>query len=222
MFLDEVGDLPEAIQPKLLRVLQDHLVLPVGGTTPIACDVRIVAATNRDLQADITARRFRGDLYARLSEYPMTIPLLRERREDILLLMVHALGASTPRLTPALAEALLLHTWPFNVRELLALASQIRIRAGIAVGGARSVLDLDLVADRLLRPEVEIDEAPARGEERVEVDDKEPPPDRAALSALLVTHRGVVADVARAMRRSRKQVYRWIADHELDVASFRG
>ncbi len=220
LFLDEVGDLPEAIQPKLLRVLQDHLVLPVGGTAPIACDVRIVAATNRDLQADIAARRFRGDLYARLAGYPMTIPLLRERREDILLLMVHALGAPIPRLTPALAEALLLHTWPFNVRELLALASQIRIRAGTRAGAARTVLDLDLVADRLVRPE--IDEPPAPGEERVEVDDKEPPPDRAALAALLVTHRGVVADVARAMRRSRKQVYRWIADHQLDVTSFRG
>jgi transcriptional regulator with GAF, ATPase, and Fis domain len=145
-----VGDLPEAIQPKLLRVLQDHLVLPVGGTTPVACDVRIVAATNRDLQADIGARRFRGDLYARLSEYPMSIPLLRERREDILLLFLHALGAPTARLTPALAEALLLHAWPFNVRELLALASQLRIRGGGAAGPLD--LDLELVADRLGRP----------------------------------------------------------------------
>jgi DNA-binding NtrC family response regulator len=222
LFLDEVGDLPEAIQPKLLRVLQDRLVLPVGGTTPVACDVRIVAATNRDLQADIAARRFRGDLYARLSEYPMSIPLLRERREDILVLLLHALGAPTARLTPALAEALLLHAWPFNVRELLALASQLRIRGA----GATGPLDLELVADRLARP-AHVSSSPAaesdeRSDDRAEAADKEPPPDRAALEALLVTHRGVVADVARAMRRSRKQVYRWIADHDLDVARFRG
>jgi transcriptional regulator with GAF, ATPase, and Fis domain len=225
LFLDEVGDLPEAIQPKLLRVLQDHLVLPVGGTTPVACDVRIVAATNRDLQADIGARRFRGDLYARLSEYPMSIPLLRERREDILLLFLHALGAPTARLTPALAEALLLHAWPFNVRELLALASQLRIRGGGAAGPLD--LDLELVADRLGRPAPAVSPPPAAepvdgADDRAEAADKEPPPDRAALEALLVAHRGVVADVARAMRRSRKQVYRWIADHDLDVARFRG
>ena len=226
LFLDEVGDLPEAIQPKLLRVLQDHLVLPVGGTTPIACDVRIVAATNRELEADIAERRFRGDLYARLAEYPMTIPKLRDRREDILLLLLHALGAPTPRLTPALAEALLLHAWPFNVRELLALASQIRIRAGLVAGGAKALLDVDLVADRLARPgkvsASSVDAPMEPGDDRAEAGDKDPPPDRAALEALLVAHRGVVADVARAMRRSRKQVYRWIADHELDVARFRG
>jgi transcriptional regulator with GAF, ATPase, and Fis domain len=225
LFLDEVGDLPEAIQPKLLRVLQDRLVLPVGGTTPVACDVRIVAATNRDLQADIAERRFRGDLYARLSGFPMTIPPLRERREDILLLLLHALGAPTPRLTPALAEALLLHAWPFNVRELLALGSQIRIRAGLVAGGAPALLDVDLVADRLTRSAVSpapFDEPAEPAGDRAESADREPPPDRAALEALLVTHRGVVADVARAMLRSRKQVYRWINDHELDVARFRG
>ncbi|MEP7122395.1 MAG: sigma 54-interacting transcriptional regulator [Byssovorax sp.] len=222
LFLDEVGDLPEAIQPKLLRVLQDRLVTPVGGTTPIACDVRIVAATNRDLEADIAARRFRGDLYARLSGYPMSIPLLRERREDILLLLLHALGPTAARLTPALAEALLLHDWPFNVRELLALASQLRIRAGAATGP----LDLELVSDRLARsaaaPQPPPDDSVDRPDDRAEAADKEPPPDRAALEALLTTHRGVVADVARAMRRSRKQVYRWIADQKLDVTRFRG
>jgi DNA-binding NtrC family response regulator len=231
LFLDEVGDLPAAIQPKLLRVLQDRLVLPVGATTPIACDVRIVAATNRGLQADVAAGRFRGDLYSRLAEYVVWIPPLRERREDILLLLSNALGAPAPRFTPALAEALLLHPWPFNVRELLAVASQLRIRKGLAAGDAESILDLDLdldldlVADRLEGPSQRESSSAAepapRGEGKVDVGDKEPPPDRAALEALLVTHRGVVADVARAMNRSRKQVYRWVADHELDVARFR-
>ncbi|WP_437831009.1 sigma 54-interacting transcriptional regulator [Sorangium sp. So ce1153] len=233
LFLDEVGDLPQAVQPKLLRVLQDRMVLPVGATVPVACDVRIVAATNRDLTADIAAHRFRGDLFARLSEFPLGIAALRERREDILLLLEHALGAPRPRISPALAEALLLHPWPFNVRELFALAAQLRIR-----GGEAEVLDLELVADRLeppssaapaaSRPTTAPDRrlpsdrvASSEEEARREAEEREPPPDRAQLEELLRAHRGVVADIARAMRRSRKQIYRWIAHHNLDVQRFR-
>jgi transcriptional regulator with GAF, ATPase, and Fis domain len=234
LFLDEVGDLPPAVQPKLLRVLQDRQVLPVGATAPVAVDVRIVAATNRDLEADVASRRFRGDLFARLSELPMTIPPLHERREDVLLLLEHAFAAGEPsarrpRLSSALVEALLLHGWPFNVRELFAIASQLRIR-----GGDAPVLDLDLVADRL-RPAPPPDprRAPTPAEEpaveeaegpsaRDDDEDSAKPPDRAQLEALLQAHRGVVADVARAMRRSRKQVYRWMAHHGLDVQRFRG
>ncbi|WP_437956894.1 sigma 54-interacting transcriptional regulator [Sorangium sp. So ce119] len=236
LFLDEVGDLPQAVQPKLLRVLQDRMVLPVGATAPVACDVRIVAATNRDLTADIAAHRFRGDLFARLSEFPLGIAPLRARREDILPLLEHALGAPRPRISAPLAEALLLHPWPFNVRELLALAAQLRIR-----GGEADVLDLELVADRLSPSPPAGAAAAPRGtssgppapppdrrapaedeEERGETDEREPPPDREQLEALLRAHRGVVADIARAVRRSRKQIYRWISHHGLDVQRFRG
>ena len=115
LFLDEIGELSPAIQPKLLRFLQDRAVLPVGATASVACDVRVVAATNRDLRADVDRGSFRADLYARLAELPLRIPPLRERREDILALLRHALGASPPRLTPALAEAIVLHRFPFNV-----------------------------------------------------------------------------------------------------------
>jgi DNA-binding NtrC family response regulator len=217
LFLDEVGDLPAAVQPKLLRVLQDRMVLPVGGTTPVACDVRIVAATNRDLAADIAERRFRGDLYARLAEIRLTLPPLRDRREDILLLLHHALGAPARRITPALAEALLLHGWPYNVREVLALATQLRI-----AGGADEVLDLDLVADRLAPPPEPQRASTAADEPSTdEREDRDPPPDRARLEALLREHGGVVSDVAKAMKRSRKQVYRWIAHHRIEVERFR-
>ncbi|MGK3984792.1 sigma 54-interacting transcriptional regulator [Sorangium sp. So ce136] len=225
LFLDEVGDLPQAVQPKLLRVLQDRMVLPVGATSPVACDVRIVAATNRDLTADIAAHRFRGDLFARLSEFPLGIAPLRERREDVLPLLEHALGAPRPRISAALAEALLLHSWPFNVRELLGLAAQLRIR-----GGEAEVLDLELVADRLAPPSSPGEAAaasrattsPPDPGPMSDADEREPPPDRAQLEELLRAHRGVVADIARAMRRSRKQIYRWISHHGLDVQRFRG
>lgn len=233
LFLDEVGDLPQGVQPKLLRVLQDRMVLPVGATAPIACDVRIIAATNRDLTADIAAHRFRGDLFARLSEFPLGIAPLRERREDVLPLLEHALGRPRPRISSALAEALLLHPWPFNVRELFALAAQLRIR-----GGEAEVLDLELVADRLGPTSGEAatasqgtasgrrplpDSEPSSDEEaRGEADEREPPPGREQLEELLRAHRGVVADIARATRRSRKQIYRWISHHGLDVQRFRG
>jgi hypothetical protein len=144
LFLDELGELPAAIQPKLLRVLEERAVVPVGATAPLPVDVRIVAATNRELSAAIAEHRFRGDLYARLAQYEVRLPRLRERREDILLLLVHALGERPPRLTPELAHALLLHGWPYNVREVLAVAQQLRIR-----GSGAAPLGLELVAERL-------------------------------------------------------------------------
>ncbi len=228
LFLDEVGDLPPAIQPKLLRVLEERAVLPVGATAPVPGDVRIVAATNRDLGAAIAEQRFRGDLYARLAQLEVRLPPLRDRREDVLLLLLHALGASI-RLTPRLAEALLLHDWPFNVREVLAIAQQLRIRSADA-----EPFDLPAVADRLglgaapagstrpqsspsLRPP-----APVAAEADEVDDDSGPVPDRASLEALLEAHRGVVSEVARAVRRSRKQVYRWISSHGLEVERYRG
>jgi transcriptional regulator with PAS, ATPase and Fis domain len=220
LFLDEVGDLPPAIQPKLLRVLQDRKVLAVGATNVVACDVRIVAATNRDLRTAIAKQEFRGDLFARLSEYPMEIAPLRDRREDVLELLLHALGAPRPRLSPALAEAALLHPWPFNVREVFSLAAQLRIRTSGA-----DELDLDCVADRLgpkSAPAPKAAEDAKDEDERAESLEKEQPPDRAELEALLKKHHGVVADVARAMNRSRKQVYRWIVGRGIDIGRFRG
>jgi transcriptional regulator of acetoin/glycerol metabolism len=100
LFLDEIGELPAELQPKLLRVLEDKMVAPVGGGTPTPCDVRLVAATNRDLREDAESGRFRGDLYSRLAEITLQTTPLRERREDII-----------PILESALAIALFLVRW---------------------------------------------------------------------------------------------------------------
>jgi Nif-specific regulatory protein len=125
IFLDEVGEMPAAMQAKLLRVLEDGAVTPVGDTRPRVVDVRVVAATNRDLSAEIAGSRFRQDLYYRLAAFPIRLPPLRDRREDIPLLADHLLAAAAARHTKRIAgitpEALGLlaeFRWPGNVREL--------------------------------------------------------------------------------------------------------
>jgi transcriptional regulator with PAS, ATPase and Fis domain len=212
LFLDELGEMPAAIQPKLLRALQDRAVVPVGGTAPVPCDVRVVAATNRNLRADVDAGRFRGDLYARIAELVLGIPPLRERREDVLGLLLHALGDPGARIAPSLAEALLAHPFPFNVREVQAIATQLKLR-----GAASAPYERGLIDELLPAPATAIADAA----ETAEPDDDRGPPGRDELEALLRRHRGVVADIARAMNRSRKQVYRWLAHHGLDAGNFR-
>jgi DNA-binding NtrC family response regulator len=125
VLLDEVGELPLSLQSKLLRVLQDRAFERVGGTTTLTVDVRIVAATNRDLKKAVEERQFREDLYFRLSVFPITIPPLRARRGDIALLSQHyverfcrELKKPTLRISEASLERLLSYEWPGNVREL--------------------------------------------------------------------------------------------------------
>jgi len=124
LFLDEIGDMTLPMQAKILRVLQDRIVTPVGASTPVQVDVRIIAATHRDLIAMVRDGKFREDLYYRLNIVCVTLPPLRERGADILVLAEHFLRQLTPvgqapkRLSPAAAQALLAHPWPGNVREL--------------------------------------------------------------------------------------------------------
>jgi two-component system response regulator HydG len=125
LFLDEVGLLPPALQPKLLRVLQDGEYIPVGSRKPRKANVRVVAATNEDLQKIVKEGKFREDLWFRLRVVPVRLPPLRERREDIPLLVdhfvaKHALRLSRPPLKPDAdaMRALIDHAWPGNIREL--------------------------------------------------------------------------------------------------------
>jgi len=125
IFLDEVGDMPPAMQVKLLRVLQDGDVLPVGETEPRHVDVRVISATNRDLALDTAGGRFRQDLFYRLNAFPITVPPLRERREDIPLLVTRLIdrisekfGKTVGHCSPRAIELLGAYNWPGNVREL--------------------------------------------------------------------------------------------------------
>jgi len=125
IFLDEIAELSLDVQVKLLRVLQEKEIVRVGGTRSIGCDVRVIAATNRNLAEEMQAGRFRKDLYFRLSVFPIEIPPLRERKEDIPLLVEHFLPIlagqikmPTPTMSPAATDALVRHDFPGNVREL--------------------------------------------------------------------------------------------------------
>jgi transcriptional regulator with GAF, ATPase, and Fis domain len=148
LLLDEVGEIPLEMQPKLLRVLQEREVERVGGAHPVRVDVRVVAATNRDLRAAIAAGRFREDLYYRLAVFPIEVPPLRAHVGDCAVLVegfarTHArrLGKRLEGVTPAALERLLAHDWPGNVREL---ANVIERAAIVAVGPRIDVADLAL------------------------------------------------------------------------------
>ncbi|MCA9756855.1 MAG: nitric oxide reductase transcriptional regulator NorR [Candidatus Eisenbacteria bacterium] len=147
LFLDEIGELPLTLQPKLLRALQEGEVQRVGDEKIRRVDVRILAATNRDLEQEVAAGRFRADLYHRIAVYPIRVPALRERLEDIPLLAAHflekvrrRLGLGAVRLSMEARELLLSAEWPGNVRELENVISRAVVRAAAGTKRADVVM----------------------------------------------------------------------------------
>jgi two-component system response regulator AtoC len=169
LFLDEVGELAPAVQVKLLRVLQERTFERVGGTRTVEVDIRLIAASNRDLEQAVEAGSFRRDLFFRLNVVPLVLPPLRGRREDIPLLAAHFAakcaekhGRPTPELDPALVEALLEYDWPGNVRELENLVE----RLVVLTKDAR--LGLEFVPEKMLRTVPAEPRAPADDETTLE------------------------------------------------------
>lgn len=150
LFLDEVGELPLRVQAKLLRTLQNGEIQRLGADQPLRVDVRIVAATNRNLADSVAKGDFRADLYHRLSVYPVPVPPLRERGNDVLLLAGHflelnraRLGVRSLRLSVDAEQALLGYDWPGNVRELEHVISRAAIKALGRNGSRQAMLSLD-------------------------------------------------------------------------------
>jgi len=151
LFLDEIGEMPLVMQAKLLRVLQERTVRPVGGDTEIPFDARIIAATNRDLDADVKDRRFREDLFYRINVVRIHVPPLRERGADVLALAQSFIErfaqmhhAKVRGVSPAAASQLLAYGWPGNVREL-----QNCIERAVALASGELLSPDDLVLERV-------------------------------------------------------------------------
>ncbi len=134
VFLDEVGELPLPLQPKLLRVLEAKMVRRLGETKYRKIDVRVLSATHRDLRTMVNLGAFREDLFFRLAVLPVKVPALRERLADLPLLLEGFLGSEFRRLTPELLDKLMLHSWPGNVRELRNLSERVA-----ALGAAKAI-----------------------------------------------------------------------------------
>jgi two-component system, NtrC family, response regulator GlrR len=213
LLLDEIGDMPPALQVKLLRVLQERAVRPLGSSQSIPVDVRIVSATHRDLDAAMAAGQFRQDLYYRLNVVTLTLPTLAERREDIPLLANHFLhklatkyGRRLSGFSPEAMKALTASSWPGNVRQLYNVVEQVCALSTTAL------VPLALVQRALRAPGVEVLNY-AEAKRRFE---------REYLVGLLKMTDGNVADAARLAGRNRTEFYRLLQRNELTPGLFKG
>lgn len=215
LLLDEIGDMPLAFQGKLLRALQERVVRPVGGADEVPVDVRLLAATHRDLEAAMRAGEFREDLYYRLNVVAVQLPALRERPEDIPVLAEHFLGAlqsdrpperRIPGFAPEAMRALIEHDWPGNVRQLRNLVEQVLVLS------RQGPVALDRV-QRALRQERRTVTPLAEARAGFE---------REYLARLLRLTDGNVSEAAELAGRNRTEFYRLLKRHHLDPADFKG
>jgi len=233
LLLDEIGELELSLQPKLLRALQENAVRPVGATRDVSVDVRVIAATNRDLAAQVERGAFRRDLHARLALWEIAVPPLRERRADLFMWLERLYArfrevrgmppAALPVLDTAVAEALLLHAWPDNLRGLDKVAHTLGVAADRpltladlpgAVGSARPPAPASSEAGP--PDERSGERAVARGEKAAA---KPSVPTREELAEVLAKHGGSVRATAKHFDRDRKQVYRWLQQYGLKGAA---
>ncbi len=236
LFLDEIGDMPVEAQAKLLRLLQSKEIVPIGATQPERVDVRIVCATHRDLIKLQQAGKFRGDLFARLNEYSVNLPALRERKEDIFALcraLLERHGRPQLGMTFPFMTGLLHYDYPFNVRELEAF-----IKRGIALcDGAeldtphlpdeiKELMKVYAVRNRQPTPAAAVVAGGAPGAAGIGAPSgagaaRTGIPTEPELRALLAQHRGNVAAVGREYGKERMQVHRWMKRYGIDVGEYR-
>jgi transcriptional regulator with GAF, ATPase, and Fis domain len=220
LFLDEIGEISSEVQAKLLRALALGEIRPVGSDQPRFVDVRIVAATNVDLEGAVASGAFRADLYARLMSHIVVVPPLRQRKEDILPLARHFLrGGARVQISPDAAEALLTYEWPYNVRELeqmLASLSPAVVEHG--------TLELEDLPARM-RTHVEARFEPVPPSELLEISlldlKRGGSPNAEELRAVVKAHEGNIARVASFFGKDRRQIYRWAETLGVDIQALR-
>ena len=201
LFLDEIGELPIEVQPKLLRAVETKTIYRLGSTEARKCDVRIVAATNRDLAGEVNRDRFRADLYFRLAVARIHVPPLREHREDLDALIDHLAAKLGGAVTPEFREWARKHPWPGNVRELRAAIEQALALA------KRPELLVNLYASAAPSQSLDIDVSlPFKETKRKLLDELE----RRYITELLDAHGGNVSAAARAADLDRMTIYKML------------
>jgi len=224
LFLDEVGELHLELQAKLLRVLQEGEIRPLGSTTTTRVDVRVVAATNRELSEDVERGSFRRDLYARLSFFEVRLPALRARRQDLFwwldyLAAVVARARSQPhaplQFVPDAAEALLLHAWPENLRGVDRLVHRV-LALEPQVIGRRALAAVMPELGNVPPPQTEPprpNSQPAISAEANPARPSDPALDRPSREEFLAVYEGTARNVratAKHFGKDRRQIYRWL------------
>ncbi len=210
LFLDEIGDMPQELQAKLLRFLQDREITPLGSTRPRKIDVRVVAATSRSVApTSPTEAGLRPDLSARLGAEPIRIPPLRQRIEDLGALSQYLLGARAKPFETMAFQALCLHTWPGNVRELGKV-----LETAATLAEEEDVITIEHLPSTIAQTPERLRYTPHNHSGR-------PAPSSGELEALLRRFTGNVARVARELDRKPPLIYRWCRRYKLDPESFR-
>ena len=214
IFLDEIGDMPLSIQAKLLRVLQERQFHPVGSQQQLEVDVRIIVATNKNLEDQVKLGLFREDLYYRIHVIPIELPPLRERREDIPLLVEHFIKKFSEQmkkkikgLTPIALKKLMLHEWPGNVREL-----ENTIEYAVAMS-TQDMITEDLILPAITRSESEESIKPLKQSRDAF--------EKAYLVRLLELTKGNVTSAANMAGKYRADFYTLLKKHNLDPAVFK-
>jgi len=221
IFLDEIGDMALETQAKLLRVLQENELLRVGGTQPIRFDVRVIAATNKNLEKEIQAGNFRDDLFFRLAVIPIHVPPLRERREDILILadyffsqLAQAYGRRGKRLSGEAGAILENYHWPGNVRELRNIVERLMIMGEAEtmtaeqVRQALPVLNFPVAATSPPAKSPAAAEHNLAGDDGLALRDRVENFERHLLSRVFQEVRGNVSEMARRLRTDRANLHR--------------
>jgi DNA-binding NtrC family response regulator len=218
LFLDEIGDISPAIQVKLLRFLQEKEFKRLGQAKVSKADVRIIAATNKDLQEEIRQTRFREDLYYRLNIIPITLPPLRDRKEDVALLANHFLhkfagmyNRPAQSISARAMQKLITYDWPGNIREL-----ENKIQQVVVLSGKRVIQAEDIQLSGAPRND-RLFSKPLKAAKKELVDEFE----RNYISSLLTAHRGNVSRAARQAGKDRRAFFELMRKHRIDPGGFR-
>lgn len=212
LFLDEIGDMPQALQVKVLRALQERIIRPVGSTSDVSIDVRVISATHRDLTEEMRAGRFREDLFYRINVVSLAIPSLAKRREDISLLANHFIqlfnkkyNKNIQSFSPEALELLISVEWPGNVRQLQNVIEQTVVLA------TTQIIPLNLLEKALqesVNTIIPLDTAKQQFEQHY-------------LINLLKTTQGNVAQAAKLAKRNRTEFYRLLERHQIQPNAFK-